>query len=145
MYLNESGRTETHDFGKGRFASEAVFVPRARPEGQECREDDGFLLHVVYDSTTDSSDLVGGYLSPSWYRSHCKTTIPLCTGDTGRQAGRRVAPTVHDTPARSCPLYLPRDLDPRDLWRWGAILLRPCNALNRIKASHRFPYPDRTS
>jgi carotenoid cleavage dioxygenase len=69
MYLNESGRIETHDFGKGRFASEAVFVPRARPEGQECREDDGFLLHVVYDSTTDSSDLVGGYLSHSWYHN----------------------------------------------------------------------------
>jgi carotenoid cleavage dioxygenase-like enzyme len=46
--------TETHSFGPGRETGEAVFVPRAAdaPEG------DGWLMSLVYDRTTDRSDLV---------------------------------------------------------------------------------------
>ncbi len=48
----ETGRTTLHDFGPGRFTSEAVFVP----EGD--REGDGYLCCVVYDAATQLSEIV---------------------------------------------------------------------------------------
>lgn len=50
----DARRTEEHVFGPGRETGEAVFVPRSAvaPEG------DGWLMSLVYDRTTDRSDLV---------------------------------------------------------------------------------------
>jgi carotenoid cleavage dioxygenase len=50
----ERGTATPHDFGPGRAAGEAVFVPRAA----DAAEDDGWLLSLVYDAATDRSDLV---------------------------------------------------------------------------------------
>jgi carotenoid cleavage dioxygenase-like enzyme len=49
----DTRRTESHDFGPGRETGEAVFVPRTAdaPEG------DGWLMSLVYDRTTDRSEL----------------------------------------------------------------------------------------
>lgn len=41
-----------HDFGPGRFTSEAVFVPEGETEG------DGYLCCVVYDASSRSSEIV---------------------------------------------------------------------------------------
>jgi carotenoid cleavage dioxygenase len=49
-----AGRTEHYHFGPSRYASEAVFVPR---EG-DGEEDDGYVLTVVYDGDTDTSEVV---------------------------------------------------------------------------------------
>ncbi|MFG2049431.1 carotenoid oxygenase family protein [Micromonospora sp. NPDC048935] len=48
------GTTETHDFGPGHEAGEAVFVPR----GPLAAEDDGWILAYVLDRRTSRSDLV---------------------------------------------------------------------------------------
>jgi carotenoid cleavage oxygenase len=50
----KEGTTSVHDFGSGQVTGEAVFVPRAADAG----EDDGWLLSIVYDAASDSSDLV---------------------------------------------------------------------------------------
>ncbi len=50
----DTGETEVHDHGPGRGGAEPVFV--ARDGGTA--EDDGWILVVVYDAGTDSSDLV---------------------------------------------------------------------------------------
>jgi carotenoid cleavage dioxygenase-like enzyme len=50
----DRGDVAVHDFGPGRSASEAVFVPRGPRSG----EDDGWLLSYVYDAATDRSTLV---------------------------------------------------------------------------------------
>jgi carotenoid cleavage dioxygenase len=49
-----SGTTEVHDYGPGRTTGELVFVPR---DGSQA-EDDGYVMSVVHDATTDSSELV---------------------------------------------------------------------------------------
>ena len=49
-----SGTQATHDFGPGRVAGEAVFVPRSA----ESAEDDGWLITYVYDLDRERSDLV---------------------------------------------------------------------------------------
>ncbi|HEY0498778.1 MAG TPA: carotenoid oxygenase family protein [Kutzneria sp.] len=49
-----SNTATRHEFGPGREAGEAVFVPR----GPFAAEDDGWLLSFVYDRSTDRSDLV---------------------------------------------------------------------------------------
>jgi carotenoid cleavage oxygenase len=49
-----AGRVERHDVGAGRHAGEPVFVPAAPDAG----EDHGWILSVVYDETTDSSDVI---------------------------------------------------------------------------------------
>jgi carotenoid cleavage dioxygenase len=46
--------TTVHDFGAGRAAGEGVFVPRS----QAAAEDDGWVMSLVYDATSDRSDLV---------------------------------------------------------------------------------------
>jgi carotenoid cleavage dioxygenase len=48
------GSSQTHEFGKGRYGGEAVFVPRPSATA----EDDGWLITFVYDSTEEASELV---------------------------------------------------------------------------------------
>ena len=49
----ETGSTETHEFGHGRGGAEPVFVPKV----DGTTEDAGWILTVVYDATTDQSEL----------------------------------------------------------------------------------------
>jgi len=49
----DTGSTETHEFGHGRGGAEPVFVPKA----DGVSEDAGWILTVVYDATTDQSEL----------------------------------------------------------------------------------------
>jgi len=49
-----TGQVRTHDVGAGRAAGEAVFVPSS-PDAQDL---DGYLLTLVYDRSTDRSELV---------------------------------------------------------------------------------------
>jgi carotenoid cleavage oxygenase len=50
----KEGTTAVHDFGAGRVTGEGVFVPRT----SNAAEDDGWVLAIVYDAGSDSSDLV---------------------------------------------------------------------------------------
>jgi carotenoid cleavage dioxygenase-like enzyme len=43
-----------HEYGPGRVTLEAVFIPSS----PDAAEDDGYVMSVVYDATTDRSDLV---------------------------------------------------------------------------------------
>jgi 8'-apo-carotenoid 13,14-cleaving dioxygenase len=49
----DTGATETHEFGTGRGGAEPVFVPKS----DGTAEDAGWILTVVYDAATDSSEL----------------------------------------------------------------------------------------
>jgi carotenoid cleavage dioxygenase len=49
-----AGKVERHDAGPGRAVGEPVFVPAAPDAG----EDEGWVLSVVYDAGTDSSDVL---------------------------------------------------------------------------------------
>ena len=49
----DTGSTEAHEFGRGRGGAEPVFVPKA----DGTAEDAGWILTVVYDATTDTSEL----------------------------------------------------------------------------------------
>ena len=49
-----TGDVAVHDFGPGRAAMEPVFVPR----DDDAAEDDGWIMSVVHDATTDTSQLV---------------------------------------------------------------------------------------
>lgn len=53
-YDLNSGKSQTHEFGKGRYGGEAVFAPRVG--GSE--EDEGWVMTFVYDSNEDKSELV---------------------------------------------------------------------------------------
>lgn len=53
-YDLSTGAVEEHDFGPGRSAMEPVFVPRA----DDAAEDDGWVMSVVHDAATDTSQLV---------------------------------------------------------------------------------------
>ena len=48
-----TGAVDEHDYGHGRGGAEPVFVPKI----DGTNEDDGWLLTVVYDATTDGSEL----------------------------------------------------------------------------------------
>jgi carotenoid cleavage dioxygenase len=48
-----TGAAEAHEYGAGRGGAEPLFVPR----GDSGAEDDGWLLTLVYDATTDRSEL----------------------------------------------------------------------------------------
>jgi all-trans-8'-apo-beta-carotenal 15,15'-oxygenase len=50
----ETGDTLVHDFGPGRFTSEALFVPR-NPDSEE---DDGWLISVIFNAHTGKSEVV---------------------------------------------------------------------------------------
>ncbi|MBR8833536.1 MAG: carotenoid oxygenase family protein [Stigonema ocellatum SAG 48.90 = DSM 106950] len=54
-YDHQSGKSETHEFGQGRYGGEAVFVPRG---SQNSGEDEGWLITFVYDTTEETSELV---------------------------------------------------------------------------------------
>lgn len=49
----ERGTVEAHEYGRGRGGAEPVFVPKA----DRTEEDAGWILSVVYDATTDTSEL----------------------------------------------------------------------------------------
>jgi len=49
-----SDRSQVHEFGKGRYGGEAVFVPRPGATA----EDDGWLLTFVHDQVENTSELV---------------------------------------------------------------------------------------
>jgi carotenoid cleavage dioxygenase len=49
----DTGTTQAHDYGRGRGGAEPVFVPKA----DSTAEDAGWILSVVYDATTDTSEL----------------------------------------------------------------------------------------
>lgn len=53
-YDLETGSTQLHTFGRGRFGGDSVFVPR--PNG--IAEDDGWLLTFVWDAVTKKSELL---------------------------------------------------------------------------------------
>ncbi len=50
----ETGERRVHDFGEGRVPGEFVFVP----DGENAGEDEGWLLGLVIDAETDTTDLV---------------------------------------------------------------------------------------
>ncbi len=54
-YDHHTGKSETHEFGQGRYGGEAVFVPRTTVEGGE---DEGWLITFVYDTNEECSELV---------------------------------------------------------------------------------------
>src|SRR6056297_1688773 len=49
----ETGTTEAHEFGAGRGGAEPIVVPKS----DGVAEDDAWILTVVYDATTDASEL----------------------------------------------------------------------------------------
>ncbi len=51
-YDLNSGKSQSHEFGKDRCGGEAVFVPRGNGE------DEGWVMTFVYDSSKDTSELV---------------------------------------------------------------------------------------
>jgi carotenoid cleavage dioxygenase len=53
-YDLSNGKSQTHDFGEGRYGGEAVFAPRPGAT----TEDDGWLITFVYDESSDTSELV---------------------------------------------------------------------------------------
>lgn len=53
-YDTVTGRSTTHEFGPGRYGSEAPFAPRTNPKS----EDDGYLLTFIYDDEQDISELL---------------------------------------------------------------------------------------
>ncbi|NEU75109.1 9-cis-epoxycarotenoid dioxygenase [Hassallia byssoidea VB512170] len=53
-YDLSNGKSQTHNFGKGRYGGEAVFAPSPNPTS----EDEGWLITFVHDTTEDTSELV---------------------------------------------------------------------------------------
>jgi carotenoid cleavage dioxygenase-like enzyme len=53
-YDFSSAKTQTHEFGQGRYGGEAVFAPRPGAS----TEDDGWLITFVYDEGSGTSELV---------------------------------------------------------------------------------------
>ncbi|MBA3982508.1 MAG: carotenoid oxygenase family protein [Acidimicrobiia bacterium] len=49
-----AGTVSMHDYGPGRTTGEVVFIPASA----DAAEDDGWLMSLVHDATTDSSELV---------------------------------------------------------------------------------------
>ncbi len=49
-----TGDTKVYDCGSGRYTSEPIFVPRT-PDSDEA---DGYLLHLIYDASTEKSELM---------------------------------------------------------------------------------------
>lgn len=72
----QTGRSQTHDFGRGCLAGEPVFV--SRPNAKS--EDDGWLLSMVYDSNDDHTFLGivdAQALGGADIRAHLPFRIPL--------------------------------------------------------------------
>jgi carotenoid cleavage oxygenase len=53
-YDFERGTADAHSYGEGRGSGEGVFIPRV----EDAVGDDGWVMSLVYDRTTDRSDLV---------------------------------------------------------------------------------------
>lgn len=53
-YDFSSGKSQTHEFGHGRYGGETVFAPRPGA----IAEDDGWLMTFVYDENSNTSELV---------------------------------------------------------------------------------------
>jgi carotenoid cleavage dioxygenase len=53
-YNFNNGKTQTHEFGQGRYGGEAVFAPRVNAT----TEDDGWLITFVHDENSQTSELV---------------------------------------------------------------------------------------
>ncbi len=53
-YDFRNGTSQIHDYGKGRYGGEAVFAPRFGASN----EDDGWLVTFVYDTSSETSELV---------------------------------------------------------------------------------------
>ena len=53
-YDLNTGKSQTHEFGSGRYGGEAVFAPH--PDGKD--EDDGWLITFVRDRHSETSELV---------------------------------------------------------------------------------------
>ena len=53
-YDLDTGKSQTHEFGKGRYGGEPVFAPRP----SATQEDDGWLVTFVHDTAEDTSELV---------------------------------------------------------------------------------------
>ncbi|MSO79400.1 MAG: hypothetical protein EXQ79_07305 [Acidimicrobiia bacterium] len=72
-----AGKVERHDAGTGRAATEPVFVPASPDAG----EDEGWVLSVIYDAATDSSDVVvidaTDFTAPPVATIHLKRRVPF--------------------------------------------------------------------
>ena len=72
-----AGKVERHDVGSGRAAGEPVFVPATADAG----EDDGWVLSVVYDAGSDSSDVLvidaTDFTAPPVATVHLKRRVPF--------------------------------------------------------------------
>ncbi|WP_071191701.1 carotenoid oxygenase family protein [Trichormus sp. NMC-1] len=53
-YNFSHGKSQTHEFGKGRYGGESVFAPSLNAT----TEDDGWLITFVYDQNSETSELV---------------------------------------------------------------------------------------
>jgi all-trans-8'-apo-beta-carotenal 15,15'-oxygenase len=51
---HQTGELKVHDYGEGRFTSEANFIPR----GENSAEDDGYLISIVYNHARKKSEIV---------------------------------------------------------------------------------------
>jgi carotenoid cleavage dioxygenase len=73
----ENGTTETHEYGVGRGGAEPVFVPK---DGGTA-EDAGWIMSVVYDATTDQSELcildAQDITGPETARIHLPQRVPF--------------------------------------------------------------------
>ncbi len=73
----ESGTTEAHEYGRGRGGAEPIFVPKA----DGTAEDAGWILSVVYDATTDASELcildAEDITGPEVARIHLPQRVPF--------------------------------------------------------------------
>lgn len=72
-----TGTSQEHDFGAGRYPSEAVFAPDPSCKGEE----EGWLMALVYDAARDASDLVildaASFTAPPVATVHLPTRVPF--------------------------------------------------------------------
>ena len=72
-----SGKSQRHDVGTDRAAGEPVFVPASPDAG----EDEGWVLAVVYDAATDSSDVLvidaTDFTAPPVATIHLRRRVPF--------------------------------------------------------------------
>ncbi|MBE9235764.1 carotenoid oxygenase family protein [Anabaena aphanizomenioides LEGE 00250] len=57
-YNFQDGKTQTHEFGEGRYGGETVFAPCLNTTTNATTEDDGWLVTFVYDENSQTSELV---------------------------------------------------------------------------------------
>ncbi len=55
-YDNDTGTSETFEYGPHRHGGEAVFAPRVTGQAEAQAEDDGYLLTFIHDENTDQSE-----------------------------------------------------------------------------------------